>query len=86
MNKISILFAFEPARSNPAMMFRRRCSFIRPEEASATPEPAGYYEYLWCKNGENASDEAIASLVADWNAEIDKPTQCRFRLHPTRLE
>ena len=41
-------------------------------EAAAIPEPSGYYEYLWCKNGENANDDSIASLVADWNAEIDK--------------
>ena len=46
-------------------------AFAEPE-AAAIPEPSGYYEYLWCKNGENANDDSIASLVADWNAEIDK--------------
>jgi len=41
-------------------------------EASTAIEPSGYYEYLWCQNGENMSDDAMTALIADWNAEIDK--------------
>ena len=78
MNKISILFACAALATACAEQPSNDVQAPTPapssaqSEASATPEPAGYYEYLWCKNGENASDEAIASLVADWNAEIDK--------------
>ena len=47
-------------------------------DAATAIQPSGYYEYLWCQNGENWSNEAMTTLVADWNAEIDqlgaKPT------------
>jgi hypothetical protein len=52
-----------------------------PAEIAATPEatepeaqangPDAYYEYLWCKQGPEYSQEAIASLVTDWNAIMD---------------
>ena len=42
------------------------------EASSASPaEPDAYYEYLWCRQGENYSAESGAKLVADWNAVID---------------
>jgi hypothetical protein len=43
-------------------------------DASTPAEPSGYYEYLWCQNGENSSDEAVAAFVFNWNAEIDALT------------
>lgn len=42
------------------------------EEATAAMEPTAYYEYLWCKNGENMSDEAMTDFLADWNTEMDQ--------------
>ncbi|MDC2964342.1 hypothetical protein OA067_05450 [Gammaproteobacteria bacterium] len=38
---------------------------------STNPEPAAYYEYLWCKQGANWSEDTSAAFVADWNKEID---------------
>ena len=40
------------------------------ETAQATPD--AYYEYLWCKQGENYSTETSQAYVADWNAAIDE--------------
>lgn len=43
------------------------------EASSAAPaEPDAYYEYLWCRQGENYSADSAAKLVADWNAVIDE--------------
>ena len=36
--------------------------------------PDGYFEYLWCKSGENYNDETIAAFVAEWNGMIDGMT------------
>lgn len=41
-------------------------------EASAPAEPDAYYEYLWCKQGSNYSEEAFRAMVKDWNSTIDK--------------
>mgnify|MGYP001161500913 FL=1 len=38
----------------------------------ASSDPVAYYEYLWCKRGENWTQEASLEFVTDWNAEIDK--------------
>ena len=38
---------------------------------SAGPAPIAYYEYLWCKQGENWSQDTSADYIADWNKEID---------------
>jgi hypothetical protein len=43
-------------------------------DASAPAAPSGYYEYLWCQNGENSNDETVAAFLADWNTEIDALT------------
>ena len=40
-------------------------------EAEVEPTPVAYYEYLWCKRGENWSMESAQSFVDDWNAELD---------------
>lgn len=40
-------------------------------EASPPNEPDAYYEYLWCKQGENYSDESFQAMVVDWNILID---------------
>ena len=40
-------------------------------EAEVEPTPVAYYEYLWCKRGENWTMESAQSFVADWNAELD---------------
>ena len=40
-------------------------------EASPPNEPDAYYEYLWCKQGENYSDESFRAMVVDWNTLID---------------
>ena len=36
----------------------------------AATTPAAYYEYLWCKRGNNWTPETSIAFVADWNAEI----------------
>ena len=38
---------------------------------AANPEPVAYYEYLWCKQGENWSQDTSAAYISDWNKEID---------------
>ena len=38
---------------------------------AASPKPVAYYEYLWCKEGENNNDETVAAFVADWNKALD---------------
>ena len=40
-------------------------------EAEVEPTPVAYYEYLWCKRGENWTMESAQSFIADWNAELD---------------
>ena len=40
-------------------------------EAYPPSDPDAYYEYLWCKQGENYSDESFQAMVKDWNALID---------------
>jgi len=40
-------------------------------EAYPPREPDAYYEYLWCKQGENYSDERFQAMVVDWNILID---------------
>ena len=40
-------------------------------EAEVEPTPVAYYEYLWCKRGENWTMESAQSFVSDWNAELD---------------
>jgi hypothetical protein len=41
------------------------------QEAADANAPDAYYEYLWCKEGPDYSQEALANLVADWNAIMD---------------
>ncbi|MEL0048284.1 MAG: hypothetical protein VW867_06535, partial [Gammaproteobacteria bacterium] len=41
------------------------------EAAAQSNGPDAYYEYLWCKQGPEYSEEAIANLVADWNEIMD---------------
>ena len=41
-----------------------------PTETAANA-PDAYYEYLWCKQGEDFSQEKMAELTASWNAAID---------------
>jgi hypothetical protein len=53
----------------------------KPEDVNVAAEPAAlesgglapiaYYEYLWCKQGENWSQDTSADYIADWNKEID---------------
>ena len=38
---------------------------------SATVEPDAYYEYLWCEQGEDYSQESMAELTNNWNSVID---------------
>jgi len=45
-------------------------------EGAATTElppaiPDGYYEYLYCKNGANYSQDNFQAMLVDWNAIID---------------
>jgi hypothetical protein len=48
-----------------------------PEVAEAVPaaasamEPDAYYEYLWCQQGEDYSQESMTELTTNWNAVID---------------
>ena len=42
------------------------------ETLQAATTPAAYYEYLWCKRGDNWTQETSMKFVADWNAEIEK--------------
>ena len=44
-----------------------------PEVAAApeAPEPAAYYEFLWCDFGENYSDESRDAYFADFNGIVD---------------
>tara|TARA_A100001035_G_C27731296_1_gene476872 strand:+ start:68 stop:940 length:873 start_codon:yes stop_codon:yes gene_type:complete len=37
----------------------------------APPEPDAYYEYLWCKQGDNWSEQTMGALVSDWNGMLD---------------
>ena len=41
------------------------------EEAAADDGPDAYYEYLWCNEGENFSQEKLAELTSNWNNVID---------------
>ena len=50
-----------PAESVPAA----------PEAVTQSNGPDAYYEYLWCKQGPEYSDESLANLVADWNEIMD---------------
>lgn len=43
--------------------------------APDAPEPAAYYEFLWCKFGENYSDENRDAYFADFNAIVDSMTE-----------
>ena len=46
---------------------------VAPEatETAAVDGPDAYYEYLWCNQGEDFSQEKLAELTANWNAVID---------------
>ena len=41
------------------------------EETAASDGPDAYYEYLWCNEGEDYSQEKMAELTANWNSVID---------------
>ena len=41
------------------------------EEMAASDGPDAYYEYLWCNEGEDYSQEKFAELTANWNSVID---------------
>ena len=41
------------------------------EEMAASDGPDAYYEYLWCNEGEDFSEEKFAELTSNWNAVID---------------
>ena len=41
------------------------------EEAAVDDGPDAYYEYLWCNEGENFSQENLAELTSNWNNVID---------------
>lgn len=41
------------------------------EEAAAADGPDAYYEYLWCNEGENFSQDKLAELTENWNEVID---------------
>lgn len=41
------------------------------EEMAASDGPDAYYEYLWCNEGEDFSQEKFAELTSNWNAVID---------------
>ena len=41
-----------------------------PTETAANA-PDAYYEYLWCKQGEEFSQEKMAEFTAGWNTVID---------------
>jgi hypothetical protein len=41
-----------------------------PTEAAAN-EPDAYYEYLWCNQGDDFSQEKMTELTANWNSVID---------------
>ncbi|MDA0897206.1 MAG: hypothetical protein O3A71_10365 [Proteobacteria bacterium] len=40
-------------------------------ETAAEDGPDAYYEYLWCNQGEDFSQDKLAELTANWNAVID---------------
>ena len=41
------------------------------EAPAAGDGPDAYYEYLWCNEGEDYSQEKLAELTANWNLVID---------------
>ena len=41
------------------------------EGAAADDGPDAYYEYLWCNEGENFSQDKLAELTDNWNVVID---------------
>jgi hypothetical protein len=43
--------------------------------APEAPEPAAYYEFLWCEFGENYSAESRDAYFADFNAIADSMTE-----------
>jgi len=40
-------------------------------ETESVSDPDAYYEYLWCNQGDDFSQEKLAELTANWNSVID---------------
>ena len=40
-------------------------------ETESVSDPDAYYEYLWCNQGDDFSQEKFAELTANWNSVID---------------
>ncbi len=58
-------------------------------EAAASNGPSAYYEYLWCSEGDDFSQEKLAELTADWNSVIDgldSPELAAFGYVPRDVE
>jgi len=49
------------------------------ETAPEAPEPAAYYEFLWCSFGENYSEEARDAYFAEFNTIADSMTERGLR-------
>jgi len=43
--------------------------------APQAPEPAAYYEFLWCEFGKNYTDESRDAYFADFNGIVDSMTE-----------
>lgn len=59
------------------------------EQTAASDGPDAYYEYLWCNEGEDFSQEKLAELTANWNAVIDgmdAPALAAFGYIPRGVE
>ena len=59
------------------------------EETADGDGPNAYYEYLWCNEGEDFSQEKLAELTQNWNAVIDgmdAPALAAFGYIPRDVE
>ncbi len=61
----------EETVSNPAEAKTNPVAVVEAPNDLPPPQPDGYYEYLYCQNGPNFSQENFRSMVTDWNTMID---------------